>query len=447
MRERENKRKANIRKKNEKIEREREARHRMGIASPVKETVGASQMRLSKFLDFGTGFKRQWEDCPALTPQSSSEECRASQNSNTVQNAAQGRRPLEPLSQNHVRAPSAQMSAHTPANLNRDFSAPSKPRAPKETDRYSKGSLSKRMDSSVGLSCPKAASNGHPKDSTMATSISTTNMSPQPAVPISSQTPGREPYKPVMLAGSMRPPPRPTAAAAAKPFKDNAKSPIANPGLPMPSGSPQSRKPPVRRPPCPSPSPRPPHPRTSNDILIPSANLAKAQTNPSSDDGWAAFLVSNTQIERELSSPDTVPTVVAAAPAPTKPSRQPTHRKLGLTAARQPITRPPLPLPPKKPPKDETAALLAGICTQDLDYGGEVSSDDANEVRQPDAATQSFGGDDLSDSELEDIAKDVERASSPQDAKVLSDHQPQAKETFCEDDFDISTQELCELVA
>lgn len=140
-----------------------------------------------------------------------------------------------------------------------------------------------------------------------------------------------------------------------------------------------------------------------------------------------------------------MPTVVAAAPASTKPSLQHTHRKLGLTAARQPITSPPLPLPPKKPPKDETAALLAGICTQDLDYGGEVSSDDANEVRECDAATQSFGGDDLSDSELEDIAKDVER--SPQATRVLSDHQAQAKETFCEDDFDISTQELCELVA
>lgn len=58
MRERENKRKANLKKKIEREEREREARARMDIPSPVKGFyVGPSQIRLSGFL--GTGVKRK----------------------------------------------------------------------------------------------------------------------------------------------------------------------------------------------------------------------------------------------------------------------------------------------------------------------------------------------------------------------------------------------------
>ena len=113
---------------------------------------------------------------------------------------------------------------------------------------------------------------------------------------------------------------------------------------------------------------------------------------------------------------------------------------------------PPLP-PPLKSPKDETAALLAGICTQDLNYGGGFSSDgpelaSPNEVRalsEIGEGAQSFGSDDLSDSELEDVARDVEQASSA-GTKGVRDHQQKVKETFCEDDFDLSTQELCQLV-
>lgn len=61
MRERENKRKANLKKRVEREEREREARARMNIPSPVKGFyVGPSQIRLSGFLD--TGVKRKREE-------------------------------------------------------------------------------------------------------------------------------------------------------------------------------------------------------------------------------------------------------------------------------------------------------------------------------------------------------------------------------------------------
>ena len=61
MRERENKRKANLKKKVEREQKEREARTRMNIPSPVKGFyVGPSQIRLSGFLS--TGVKRKRED-------------------------------------------------------------------------------------------------------------------------------------------------------------------------------------------------------------------------------------------------------------------------------------------------------------------------------------------------------------------------------------------------
>ena len=63
MRERENKRKANLRKKAERDQREREARARMGIPEPVKGFyVGPSQIRLSGFLGKRTREETEGEE-------------------------------------------------------------------------------------------------------------------------------------------------------------------------------------------------------------------------------------------------------------------------------------------------------------------------------------------------------------------------------------------------
>lgn len=65
IKEREARRKANIKKKEERNQREREARQRMGIGSPVKEGihVGPSQLSLGKFMVVGQKRKRE-DECP-----------------------------------------------------------------------------------------------------------------------------------------------------------------------------------------------------------------------------------------------------------------------------------------------------------------------------------------------------------------------------------------------
>lgn len=123
------------------------------------------------------------------------------------------------------------------------------------------------------------------------------------------------------------------------------------------------------------------------------------------------------------------------------------------------------------PPRVETASLLAGLCTQDLAYDDYDSATEEDEPPTPKgpslvekAMAQSFGDDGLSDSEFEDMARNVEerssgqsisqtavqekqkvRASEEQEAKESEERK--AKESFCDDLFDISTQELCELDA
>ncbi|KAI4205923.1 MAG: hypothetical protein LQ350_000108 [Teloschistes chrysophthalmus] len=53
----------NKRKRAEKLEREREARKRMGIPEPVKENVGPSQLRLGSFLTAKSNLKKVKEEC------------------------------------------------------------------------------------------------------------------------------------------------------------------------------------------------------------------------------------------------------------------------------------------------------------------------------------------------------------------------------------------------
>ncbi|KAL8763958.1 MAG: hypothetical protein Q9184_000401 [Pyrenodesmia sp. 2 TL-2023] len=57
----------NKRKKAEKLEKEREARKRMGIPEPTKFKVGSSQLSLGAFVGTGIKRKREESDCPGLS--------------------------------------------------------------------------------------------------------------------------------------------------------------------------------------------------------------------------------------------------------------------------------------------------------------------------------------------------------------------------------------------
>lgn len=87
--------------------------------------------------------------------------------------------------------------------------------------------------------------------------------------------------------------------------------------------------------------------------------------------------------------------------------------------------------------------MLAGLCTQDLDYDADLEPDSlqgAGASLKP--AARFFEDDMISDAELEDVARDVEERSSG----IISEGPQMAKESFYDEFFDLSTQELYELV-
>lgn len=119
------------------------------------------------------------------------------------------------------------------------------------------------------------------------------------------------------------------------------------------------------------------------------------------------------------------------------PPPPPKYQKYGFTSARNPETT------TVKPPRDDTAALLAGLCTQDLDYDADPLYDhEAWDRLVPGLGNpgQSFEDDAISDAELEDVVRNVEERS----LGTTSEQQPKAKEV--DDFFGISTQEWCEIV-
>jgi hypothetical protein len=179
----------------------------------------------------------------------------------------------------------------------------------------------------------------------------------------------------------------------------------------------------------PPPQPRPP--RLESPTLLPPSTFFPTFPHPL-DDPWAAFLVSNTQIERELSTDNVILRTAAPAPKPLP------YQRHGFTSAKTssfPTAA--------KPPRDDTAALLAGLCTQDLDYDADLEPDSLPEAGiSLTHAARSFEDDTISDAEFEDVARDVEERSSG----MVGEGREMAKESFYDELFDLSTQELCELV-
>lgn len=168
--------------------------------------------------------------------------------------------------------------------------------------------------------------------------------------------------------------------------------------------------------------------------------------------------MSNTQIERELSTDleDTDNAALAPNTKPKtilKPKLNPPffpYQKHAFVSAKATIV-PTLPRP-AKPARDDTAALLAGICTQDLDYDAESLADTRVPAQGQEPTVEmkkaalAFGDDMISDTELEEEANHVEQRSSGETSSCSGDKQ-QMTGSFWDDFFDIPTQDLCELVS
>ena len=447
IRERENKRKANLKKRNERIEKEREARQRMGITTPVKETVGASQLRLDAFKGTGIGLKRKREETPMLTP-SSSEKSNGSGIQGSEQRATPVRSPLQECSPNQAMKPPTKQSQQRADSPKESSLIPCEQPTTITSGRQ-------RMEPPI--SCPKSGIQSHLKPAASQpgtrplskvaaseTQHPATNPPasrpmgppPQPLLAIQEETQNslkvnHKPQPPKPRKTSMPPPPSPAMPAPAQPTASTKpKTPRTSGIIPQPQSTTSHTRP---APPSATKSiPPSPQPTLPNPLQPSAARRGFDHTSKKSifdfplppDDTWAAYLVSNTQIERELSTPD-----------PLSPQRAtflpPPYQKHSSTSAKTPIP------PAIKALRDDTAALLAGLCTQDLDYDIDPL---AAENAAMEAGGQSFGNDaTISDAELEDAVRDIEGRSSPD---VYG-----GKEHSCYDDFfDISTQELCELL-
>ncbi|KAL8796955.1 MAG: hypothetical protein Q9195_000726 [Heterodermia aff. obscurata] len=317
IKEREYRRKANLKKKNEKIEREREARTRMGIPSPVKDDVGASQMRLGSFLTVRVEAN---PICEEILDQ-----------------------PILPNCCERV------FEEDLPASAQRDCAA----RSPLQ-----------------------------PRSGNMA-------------------------MKPKAKVAQMPPPPLPISKSMSKATPKRISNPSNN---------------------------APPKPQ----LIV---------------DDWAAFLVSNTQIEREIRCPETaIPSITA-----NKPHNLSITPSLFLTQSESTPVSTPCPVPAstteatKKP--SSTEDRLAQIRTQSLCSVNEVEQKlDLDARTTEEEREESEFGDDITDVDLEGAVLQVEQATTPKQEICLldkvkeDDTKPKQTDSFCDDDFDISTQDLRDLV-
>lgn len=406
IKERENRRKANLKKKNERIEREREARARMGIASPVKEDVGPSQMRLGAFLAVGVGVK---PICEGI--QSKREHCEdvffEEGPPPSAQRPSPARSPLQARSGNGITKPMAKPTPDVkPAKP--PIAMPPPPRPMQQKPQSSP----RRKDSVETSNRLKARP---PDKHLIKTTLDLCSTKPTPKPSTRSPRPG-----------TMPPPPLPTTRPPLKPpLKVPSKTSFRRPA-----------KVPLKLPPKPQP-------------II---------------DEWAAFLVSNTQIEREICTPK--------APLPSS-TKKPSE---GLSVTRTPhlfLTQSdsdpastPCPVIPRKPSKPSAEEVLALICTQDLLFDDEVDQElsSVNMTVKPgkhvrlegekDRRTEQEFGDDLTDCDLEGAALQVEHSAIPtetpqsrkQEGWMKPKQQQQQIDSFCDDEFDISTQDFRELV-
>lgn len=445
IKEREDRRKANLKKKNGRIEREREARARMGIPSPVKEDVGASQMRLGAFLAVGVGMKTTCEDLQVkpvfknISDNNGKEDSPA-----TKQRGTPSRSPLQPRSGNGIMKPPPRTTS--PEATKRPLATPPAcdigQSSPKTTWNDIKRQLIKPSARLPNQGSCKAQSAGH-VISRKPTSLCPPPTPPaRPANPQSVNAPSKKPkHAPmpppvVSPAGPQhqRPTKHPSKHMIKPPSKDPRPPPKTIPMAPPPKIAPM--------PPPPLPVSRPPFRPPFQHLLKPPYSVPpKPKPQPIIDE-WAAFLVSNTQIEREICTPEpAVPSMCNDTSITINPS-------LFLTQSEPTST--PCPDPSIKASRPSTEDLLAQICTQDLLFE-EVDRAPGFDKTEVEEEKEVDFGEDITDDDLESAALVAELSATPKlGGSQRRDEDDKTKtmqtDSFCDDDFDFSTQELRDLV-
>ena len=135
IQEREARRKANLKRKEEKVQREREARHRMGIATPpAKEGIrnGPSQLHLSDFM-YEEGAKRKGVE-DGMSGTGMGEQVVVQEQQTSPMDPGSSRQPLQPLSTNsHSSKPTPSQTAQANPPKVRDFAPQEKPASLRQT--------------------------------------------------------------------------------------------------------------------------------------------------------------------------------------------------------------------------------------------------------------------------------------------------------------------------
>ena len=413
IREREYKRKANLKKKNEKIEREREARARMGIPSPVNEDVGASQMRLGAFLTVGMEANTR---------------CEGIQNQQILQGCCQELLEEDPPAS--AQRDTSTRSPLQPQSGNRAIKLPSSRTTPEVKPlRPSTAMLSSRcsIQSSNSIACKDS------KNVPVESLARPSNHCDVEQLPKQTLRPSKSAQTEQLTAKA---PARPPNQYPTKPYPKQTSQTSKTAQMlppPLPISKPMSRITPQRV------------------SQSPGNVLPKPQ--PIVDE-WAAFLVSNTQIEREICTPDTFDSLIATSKCDnlsisTTPSRFLARGKFDPTST-------PCPAPTsttkaaerKSGPED----LLAQTSAQDLQYMIEVKQEPHPDQIAKNENEEPEFGDDITDLDLEGAVLQVEQAATPKPEGCLqvkredNEMQPKQMDSFCDDDFGISTQELRDLV-
>ena len=413
IREREYRRKANLKKKNEKIEREREARARMGIPSPVNEDVGASQMRLGAFLTVGMEANTRCEGIqnqpimPGCCQKLLEEDPPAS-----AQRDTSTRSPLQPRSGNKAMKPPSSRSTPEVKPL-----------------RLSTAMLSSRCSIQSSNSIVYKDSKQLPVESLVRLS-NHCNVEHLP----------KQTVRPSKSAQTEQP----TAKAPARP-------PNQYPTKSHPNQTSQTAKT-AQMPPPPLPISKPMSRITPKRISkSPDDVLPKPQ--PIVDE-WAAFLVSNTQIEREIRTPDTLNCFIATSKSDnlsisTTPSRFLARSKFDPTSI--PCLAPTSTTKATER-KSDTEDLLAQTSAQDLQYTIEVKQEPRPDQIAENEQEELEFGDDITDIDLEGAVLQLEQAAALQPEGCLqvkseeNSMKPKQMDSFCDDDFDISLHFFWELL-
>ncbi len=453
MKEREARRKANIKRKEERNQRERETRARMGIKEPVKEGithVGPSQLSLGGFLGAGEKRKREGEEEEGydgsrvtIGPTRAESGFRKEQGGvechNTPTQRTPWRNPLKviPANLTALKTPSedsakADMLVAKVSGLTRMALPSSSQNCSQPTGRSPLSRTQQRIPPAtaqrLGSKIPKEVSDKHENCQVMV-------MAPPPSR--------------IPLQG---PPPKPCTQP--KPLRQPKGADITTQGsVKMESCEVTSMAPPPRRAvaqcrPCATKIPQKPS-VTAPSIHLPGTN----------DECWDDFFVSGTQIAREL-SPPAVKAISDGPPAASLQSHASAPRPTGSKSeTAYPRSRPisKLPLPARLPsqtrqaplmtPKDDTAGLLDLISTQDLDFSGiltqaphivhddtdnllaQISSQDldfSGELTQaapqaPSTVSSDFD-EDLTEEDLEDVALEFERECTMAKSRTTTPH-------------------------